>query len=145
MVSPSGEKLLNNASITEDKQFTMDELGNYKLTYSMEDGVSGIENLVYTLTVQDAIAPTIEVKGEYKKTYRVGESIKLLGATVLDDISATEKITLYVIVYPADYLPDYYKVGDKVKLETEGHYNITYYAIDEAGNRGFAKFDIYVR
>ena len=145
LVSPSGEKLLNNASITEDKQFTMDELGNYKLTYSMEDGVSGIENLVYTLTVQDAIAPTIEVKGEYKKTYRVGESIKLLGATVLDDISATEKITLYVIVYPADYLPDYYKVGDKVKLETEGHYNITYYAIDEAGNRGFAKFDIYVR
>ncbi|MBQ4269829.1 MAG: hypothetical protein IJB97_09315 [Clostridia bacterium] len=145
LLSPTGEKLLDKASATEDRTFTLDKLGGYKLTYSMEDGVSGVENLEYVLTVQDSIAPTITLKGEYKKYYGVGDSLKLLDATVADDISASENVTLHVIVYPADYLPDYYKVGDTVKFETEGHYNITYYAIDEAGNRGFVKFDIYVR
>jgi hypothetical protein len=145
LLSPSGKEILNNASCVEDREFTLDELGNYKLTYAMEDGVSGTEKLEYILTVEDSIAPTITLKGEYKKTYRVGEKLKLLDVTVSDDISARENITLYVIVYPADYLPDYHKVGDKYLLTTEGHYNVTYYAIDEAGNRAYAKFDIYVK
>jgi hypothetical protein len=145
LTAPDGTKLLNNMPCDEDRTLIMDKLGNYKLTYTLEDAVGNIDKQERILTAVDGDAPIIELVGQYKTRYRIGDTIKLLNVNVYDELTSDPaNITLYVIVYPTDYLPEYLEAGDSYTFETEGYYKITYCAVDEAGNRGFATYNIYV-
>lgn len=146
LFTPDGEKLVNNVACTSDRTFTLDQIGIYRLVYRLEDAAGNIANEEYLIDVGDFTPPTITLKGSYKTTYRLGESVKLLDVTLFDEISSDpSKIVLYVIVYPSDYMPEYKKVGDRYVFETEGNYKITYCAIDEAGNYTLLNVEIYVK
>ena len=142
--SPSGKKLLENANCDQAYTFEMDEIGNYKLIFSMEDLNGTIAEEIYTLKAIDQIPPQMTLSGEYKNTYSVGDSVKLLSMTATDNIDAPNEIKFYTVIVNPDHMYLKGKSGEKFTFDVAGIYKIRHCAYDNAGNFAVVEFEITV-
>ena len=117
-----------NGVIDESFELLLSKYGIYTITYSSFDSVYNITNQVFTVTVIDKQAPTLDVKSSVKTEYKVGNSITIPNATVDDD----SNILVYIKNPEAKYFT--LSQGSRYKFESKGTYYLVYSAQDEYGN-----------
>ena len=112
--------------------------GEYLLRYT----IIGLGQNEYQKTtvssylVVDTTPPTIVLEDRYEKKYKVGQSVKLIDASVFDN--SREELTYEItILRNGKKLP----ISENVlKLERSGEYTLTYTVVDAGGNMGSAVF-----
>ena len=145
--APDGTYLLSEEECDVERTFILDKCGTYTLNYILEDANWNIDrDKVYYITSVDETPPEITVSGEYENAYAVGSKITPLKTTVYDEVSETENLKTYVLVFTPKYetillLPDNDSRNSFV-VEQEGYYRIIHYVVDEAGNYNLLCFEI---
>ncbi|BCE01755.1 BspA family leucine-rich repeat surface protein [Marinicellulosiphila megalodicopiae] len=93
--------------------------GVYEVTYQVSDASSNQSSLTRTVTVALDLAPEITLNGEVYTSIFAGNSYTELGASAIDDKDGELEIEI---------------VGT-VDTQTEGEYELTYYATDSANHK----------
>ena len=106
------------------------KLGNYEISYTVEDSSKNKQTKIRKITVQDDVAPTITLKGAKNVYVKVGGSYKEEGYDANDnyDGNVTDKV----------------KVIDNINYQKAGTYEITYEVEDSFQNKGTEKRVIHV-
>lgn len=128
-----GTKLEN---VTPDKAYviTVEKYGTYRIEYKATDGTNETRSVVSRVNVVDETEPELEVKKTIPTSHKVGDKLTFPEVTCSDNISEAENIKLYVTVkHPNGIVTAESK---SVELSEEGVYEITFIAVDEAGNLG---------
>lgn len=140
VTDPDGEELtaLDGTKLTrvvpnKDYQIKIEKRGYYRIAYQATDGTNKTRTLATQFSVLDQTKPVIKVE-EIPTTIKVGDTITLPKVTVMDNVSAKDKVNTWIDVkYPDGHM----KIEKKeFKATQEGVYFITYFALDEAGNLG---------
>ena len=156
--------LLNNASVDEIYNIKLNNVGRYRVIYTMTDIYGNSDKGGAIIFVVDNVAPELEVKANYKQVYRVGSKIKLPTFTVSDnlenvycDISvqlpsseirllthyANGETTSFLSKSNGTYPASFKASDDAFVLETAGKYIITVTAYDDNYNAVTKSFVIY--
>ena len=108
--------------VTDQTQVDITTLGNYTVTYNVDDS-SGNSAVQVTRTVQvvDTTPPVITLTGSSTVTLEVGSSYTDLGATALDN-------------YDGDITTEIVTDQTQVDITTLGNYTVTYNVDDSSGN-----------
>ncbi|MBQ2986753.1 MAG: hypothetical protein IJE23_04650 [Tyzzerella sp.] len=128
-----GTKLKN---VTPDKEYaiTIEKYGTYRIEYKATDGTNETRSVVSRVNVVDETAPALKLKKTISSTTKVGDKLEFPEVTCSDNISEKENIKLSVTVkHPSGIVTAESKF---VELTEEGVYEITFLAVDEAGNVG---------
>lgn len=105
------------AEIVVENDVDTDVEGTYTVTYTVEDAAGNIGTAERTVIV-DGTAPEITLKGDNPLTISEGTEYKELGAYAEDEVSGE-----------VDAVPT-----GTVDVDVAGTYEVTYTAVDEAGN-----------
>ncbi len=144
LTAPDGTILLNRESSDVSRTYRLDKLGNYLLSYSVED-VNGIATTwQYNIISVDNTAPDISVNGVFEKEYTLGEKITLFSMDVTDNIDSAETLHTYVLVINPEHSYVIYQPGDEFTFASEGYYRIQYCARDLSGNYRIVEYEIDV-
>lgn len=130
--SPTGKKVVEKTLLKKGIRFVLEEFGVYSISYSTTDSKNLKASAIYSLKTSDLVAPTITLKNEETVRCKVGESIVLPEAMVVDDI--TEEI--FYMVFVVDGHTGYYNYCEDFTFTPEhsGKYKIVYYARDDGNN-----------
>lgn len=130
------------ANVSYKMKFT--EYGCYTFTYSFVDG-SGREGWAQQLVyVYDLEAPSIEFKNKPTGTIgvKVGSEVKALEVIVSDNVSKTENLTLWTVVY--DERGRFISATDGTfVLKETGRYTVYIHCKDESGNSSSVNYEVY--
>ncbi len=132
--------VLNKVDPTVDYVIKLDDIGEYKVEYSIAETKSFVSrpnaaSLNYTLTIVDEFAPEILWKSAFPTELTVGDMFILPEYEVSDNCSAAENIIVRVFVEtPASQL--LMLPGNSILMTHEGEYEIRVMIVDEAGNIG---------
>ncbi len=130
--------LLDNADPYRDYEIALDSIGDYLVSYRIEEAESFVSKtnptfLRYSLSVTDKEPPVIVWKGEFATELNAGDIFVVPNYTVSDNHSAEDKIIVRVFietpVYQFIMLP-----GNSIKMNHKGVYRVRIMAVDEAGN-----------
>ena len=122
--------------------FRVTELGNYRIVYTVKDSWDNVRTYDYYVDTVDNCAPTISINGEYKAEYRVGDSVKPLPVTVVDDYSTSSAVKVRVFVLDTEFLSTEI-TNSTYTFTKQGYYKIIYYATDENGNVGVEIVEVF--
>lgn len=126
---------------TKDCTFAVDQYGDYVIQYIITDGTGKTDYYVYAITVKDVIGPTITLL-KHAETAKTGDTVKLAGTEVKDNITA--ECPVYAYVYDPEGVSVNVTDG-KFEATVPGVYTVGYLAFDENGNSAFAFYKIDVR
>ncbi len=159
--TPSGaivkdENGIEISGVAADKaySFKITESGQYKVEYSTKDDAGNIATLSYGINILDKVAPTIKL-AKAVKTAKIGDKITFPEATITDDVTSSDKITVYRTVRCPDGRLNVIggigaAGGDSAKITyvytvgQAGEYKFMILAMDEAGNQTIAEFTVTV-
>ena len=130
------------AGVTPNKnyQIKLDQYGRYNLNFQATDGINTTRNISTQLVVADREDPVITLSKEASSLVKVGDVMTLPEAEYSDNVSST--ITHWITVeYPNGIIKEI--IDAQITFEEEGIYEVTYSAMDEAGNIARLKVDIY--
>ncbi len=149
VLSPSEEVVvstdgmsLNNLPLGE-YTFKLTEYGTYEVIYTLKDSAGNSITKKFMLTVFDEKAPEITVDSAEKLNAKVGDTHKIAGYSVKDDISSEDKIIVRIFVIGPDGKID--NAASEIIFAEKGDYRICYYAMDETGNTAMRYYTVYVR
>ena len=142
-VDETGRELVN---LPANRSYTIKftEFGCYTFTYSYKDGAGKqglLQQLVY---VYDLTAPTIKFKNEPGSTIgvSVGKEIEPLEVIVEDNVTKTEDLIVWTVVYDERGRFIVATKGNFV-LKEEGRYTVYIHCKDESGNASSVKYEVY--
>ena len=140
VISPSGNKIINNVAINEDMSFVLTEYGYYKVQYTATDTIGQKATKEIKVLVKDETAPLFELNGTYKTTYTVKDRITLLSGTV----SNRSEAKIYILVKRPDMQNIFIKTEEEVSLDMLGQYEIVYLIYDSSNKitRMSYKFEV---
>ena len=144
-VKTVGRNELNALSANEEYTFGFDAYGQYTVVFSAVDDNNKKATFSYVLTVTDIDAPTIELSGSVPSIVKVGSYLTVPAATVKDNVSSAENISLYVNFTDVKGNITRRKVGDRIRFEQAGKYTLTYLAYDERNNVTILSFEIIAK
>lgn len=138
--APDGTKIINNKNADIEREITLDQYGTYKITYTSTDSVGNKTTKNISIGVEDSVAPTITLNGNYKTQYSVNDEIKIVSMTTKDNNSVVKE---FIHIQNTSGI-SVVKAGDTVKLSVKGSYRIAYWAEDAFGNvtRHVVAFDV---
>ncbi len=144
-VNTVGGNELNALSANEEYTFRFDAYGQYTVEFSAVDGNNKKATFSYVLTVTDIDAPTIELSSAVPSIVKVGSYLTVPAATVKDNVSSEENISLFVNFTDVKGNITRRKVGDRIRFEQAGKYTLTYLAYDERNNVTILSFEIIAK
>ena len=142
VTTPTYQVLFQDKSVDTSFSFRAEQYGYYRITYTVKSGISTDKVDVY-VKVKDHTPPTITVLGTVKGSCKVGNSLSLPKANVVDDVS--EEIELFVfIVEPSGR---YINVSQSYSYTptVAGKYKVVYYAVDGDYNIAVQVYEIEVK
>ncbi len=142
LIESPAKTSIYSGNIDNDYTFTPNSLGQYKITYTVEDTKNNIYKSIFYAYVQEENAPTLTVSGEPKSTYLVGEKLKVGAFTVTDD--SDDNCVVTVFIQTPTMRQNNLKVGDEITFEETGYYVLKYYARDKYYNATTVSFGILV-
>ncbi len=132
-----GVTMKDVSDFTVQHVIKLNALGNYRIVGYATDGARKV-NVNRQVTVKDDVAPAIALS-DVKTTAGKGD-VKIAKHTVTDN---GEKVVVTISVQRPD-MKMITVTGDKFTAEIAGTYTVTYFATDEAGNVGFASYEVVV-
>jgi hypothetical protein len=145
VVSPKGEKLLDQVNPEVEYRIKAELYGGYRIDYYVEDSAGNNNKYIPTsimVNVYDRELPVITVKGAVKDLVEIGKAFKIPSATVSDN--ETKDISLLVwIIEPNGRMVNVTKLKSYTPTNL-GKHVLTYYACDESGCVTIESFDIIV-
>lgn len=142
-VDETGRELVN---LPANRRYTIKftEFGCYTFTYTYKDGAGKqglLQQLVY---VYDLTAPSIRFKNEPESTVAVsvGKAIKPLEVIVEDNVTKTENLIIWAVVYDER---DRFIAATRgtFVLKEKGRYTVYVHCKDESGNASSVKYEVY--
>ncbi len=148
--SPSGKMLLLQQDASISYRLTLDEYGTYKLEYRGVDAVGNVNTKVISLTVDDRVAPKLELNfGDFK--CKADVEVKLPTATFSDNISSVDKIGCYLSYFDPEgreFLIPVTVTGNKFTatftFDQVGEWKLKYLIFDESYNITIEELVVYV-
>ena len=146
VLAPSGETAvsvdgtpLEGVDATKEYQIKLSEYGDYLISVVAKEAngwkYSNEAYFEYSLTVIDGEKPTLQFKGEFAKTLKVGDTLIIPDYEVADNHTKTENITVMKMIINPKGMPVYlYGDVNAIKCEYAGEYKIYFYVYDEMGN-----------
>lgn len=110
----------------------IDKSGTYRVLYKATDGKNSTRSMSYPIMVADNEAPIITVEEKVAVSTKVGDKLTFPKVSYSDNASNADAITKWTTVkYPSGVV---FEEKNSVELTQEGVYEITFSAMDEAGN-----------
>ena len=146
VITPSGDVAVSTDGIalesvdaTREYQIELSQYGDYLVSITAKEGAawkySNESYFDYNVTVIDGEKPTLEFKGKFPKTLKVGEALILPKYKVSDNYTKAENITVMTMIINPKGMPIYlYGDVNAVTCEYAGVYEIYMYVYDEMGN-----------
>jgi len=134
-------KTLNNVSANQEYVLTLNQSGNYVVTYNAKDAREGVmPKKEYLIIARIDTAPVIS-EVEIAKTVKKGGEIKvpIPEVTFAED---SEKNTFYMVYVKPNNEYQWFVEGDVITAETTGTYRILFMAIDAFGNSAYAEYEV---
>lgn len=142
-VAEDGTKLDASCDAGKTYYVKLSSYGDYVVNYKYTDGAGNSKTISYKIRIADENAPVIVIDDGYneKTTERVkvGDVVTIKGYSVSDDMSSSDKIKSYVLVYTANGEMKAI-VNGSFKAEEKGEYIVMYCAYDESGNYSSAYY-----
>ncbi len=139
--TPTRAKIYNG-EISSDKSFVFDTLGQYRITYTVEDSQNNSLKSIFYVYVQEENAPTVNVSGAPKSVYYVGDKYKVGKATVTDD--SDDECVLTIYIHTPTLRMNLVKQEQEITFTEPGYYTLNYYARDKFYNRTTITYGILV-
>ena len=121
--------------------------GKYLLEYSSADETGILRRYTYQINTIDTVVPRLEINGQIKSTYKLGEALTLPEASVIDNSTTEEGMKFYIYLETPGYGRKTLRVNDKVEtyvFKRTGNYTLTYFAMDSSSNYVEKTFKINV-
>ena len=134
--------LLDNAPANKLYTFLIQGYGDYSVEYTSADMYGNSNISQYMLRIGDSVKPEISVTGVPAEA-QAGDTISLPEATVSDDVTSPENITVVITCEDAYGRITTVKNG-KVTFNRRGAWKITYTASDENSNSSSVVFTVNV-
>ena len=147
---PDGSYLLSTDGImledveVQQYKIKLDAIGSYIMTYTAYDSANRRSTFSYIVMVLDREAPVIKVTSDISKSYSLGETVYLSGATATDNVTEDLEVKVYVETRNGVMFEVKNQNGYAFKPLSVGEYKIIYWAVDEQGNMGTYTFTITV-
>lgn len=147
MTAVDGTVLNSTCDPTKAYTVKLEEYGTYTVRYSYTDWTGETVPKTLTIEVLDRIPPVIKLADGYgEKTLirtSAGKKIKLVGYEVSDNDTATEDLTVAIVVInPRN---EAVKVDGELELNLKGEYKVYYYCYDAYGNYAYTYYTIAAR
>ena len=129
----SGDRtLLTDAPCDVTHELTLDEYGEYFVTYTATDENYNVNNYSLVVNVRDDVPPEIKADAT-ERVVRVGDTVEIAAAEITDDVQV-DRTYIFVIDTMSNML-DVTQTRAFVP-DRKGVYTIRYVAFDTAGNMG---------
>ena len=138
--------VLANADAFAGYSFEIDGFGSYLVLYQYTDGSGKVGDDRYAITVTDIELPTLTLNDYDGNPVQVsiGAELSPLAYTVKDNITATNKINVTIIVYNVKGVA-VCVTNDKFTLTKAGKYTVYIYCTDEAGNTAYVSYELIAK
>lgn len=129
---------LENVAASCSYEIIASNYGQYVVTYTACDTANGLDaTRSFAITAEDNVAPQIEIKNIVDEA-TVGDTVLIADIEYSDNVSAKEKLTVFITVYTPD--------GGLIELNGKsnsfipvqvGQYQVRVCVYDENGNMGY--------
>ena len=138
--------ILTNADAFAGYSFKIDGFGSYLVLYQYTDGSGKVGDDRFAITVTDIELPEITLNGYDGKPIQASINTELspLAYTVKDNITATDKINVTIVVYNSKRVAVCVS-NDKFTLTKAGKYTVYIYCSDEAGNTAYVSYELIAK
>lgn len=141
VVKDTDGKEISKLDAEKPYRIKIEQYGNYNLEFVATDGANTTRTIVTSIRVSDETAPELRLKKKIPVSHKVGDTLTFPELILSDNVTDAEKLVTWVNVIHPDGTMTYEK--DKVKLQSEGVYEIRFQAVDEAGNITFVTAKTY--
>ncbi len=121
---------LREVSFDKEYEIELSIFGTYTVIYSAKDTKGNEQRYTVAIGVYDFEKPVITIDGKIKATAKLGDEVKLPEASVVDNVDTDLPYYVYIRRPDNVYLP----AAKVTTFDQVGTYNITYMALDSAGN-----------
>lgn len=138
-------KTLSNVSANENYTVKFADYGCYVFTYTYKDGANKRGRLQQLVYVYDLVAPTIAFKKapSGKIGVSVGKEIKPLEVVVSDNLTKTEDLTVWTVVFDERDRFILATTEETFVLKETGNYSVYIHCKDENDNTAYVKYEVY--
>lgn len=138
--------LLVNADAFAEYSFKIEGFGSYLILYKYTDGSGKVGDDRYAITVTDIEIPTVTLDNYDGKPIKekVNAEISPVAYTVKDNITASDKINVTVVVYNSKGVA-VCVTNDKFTLTKADKYTVYIYCTDEAGNTAYVSYELIAK
>lgn len=141
VVKDTDGKELSKVTAGKAYRIKIEQYGNYNLEYVATDGTNTTRTIVTSIRVLDETAPELQLKKSVPVSHKVGDKLTFPELILSDNVTENDKIVTWVTVIH----PDGTMTQEKNSMEflQEGVYEISFQAMDEAGNITFVTTKTY--
>ena len=138
--------LLSKADAFAGYSFRIDDFGSYLVLYQYTDGSGKVGDDRYAITVTDVEIPSVTLDNYDGKPVKVkvNAEISPVAYTVKDNITASDKINVTVVVYNSKGVA-VCVTNDKFTLTKADKYTVYIYCTDEAGNTAYVSYELIAK
>ena len=138
--------ILANADAFAGYSFRIEDFGSYLILYQYTDGSGKVGDDRYAITVTDIELPEVALNDYDGKPVQVSVNTELspLAYTVKDNITATDKINVTIVVYNGKGVA-VCVTNDKFTLTKADKYTVYIYCSDEAGNTAYVSYELIAK
>lgn len=138
--------LLSNADAFAGYSFRIDAFGSYLVLYRYTDGSGKVGDDRHAITVTDTEIPSVTLDNYDGKPVQASVNAEISPAahTVKDNITASDKINVTIVVYN-DKGVAVCVTDDKFTLTKAGKYTVYIYCTDEAGNTAYVSYELIAK
>lgn len=138
--------LLSKADAFAGYSFRIDDFGSYLVLYQYTDGSGKVGDDRYAITVTDVEIPSVTLDNYDGKPIKVkvDAEISPVAYTVKDNITASDKINVTVVVYNSKGVA-VCVTNDKFTLTKADKYTVYIYCTDEAGNTAYVSYELIAK
>ena len=142
VMAPDGTFVLGSlttgVAANVEYSITLDQLGTYVIRYkALDERGNGKNPLPIMINTLDVIAPTVEIDGQIKSNYKVGDLLIVPEMIVEDNIATQEELNSYVFLQtPSFGFKTLYTNGTKgdYVFQQKGTYVLKFVAMDKDSN-----------
>ncbi len=144
VIDVAGELLDMDTDYTKEYTFLAAEKGKYVVYMEVEDSAGNNEIYAYSINVINTSAPEITLSGVNTEVPATS-SITLATATVWDDATPADKMSVYVVVLCPNWETVMAENGKVFKPDQYGTYTVYYYVTDGDGNIAMESYQFTVK
>ncbi len=139
-----GEIMDTDTDYTKTYSFIASENGRYDVYMVVSDTFGNSETFAYSIYIVNKEGPVFNISTK-NVVVKAGNTIKLQKAKVVDNITLSSKITVYVVIVCPDWTTEIVKNGATYSPVQYGVYTVNYYACDLDENISIASYTFTVK